>query len=247
MPTVSIIMPAYNSQAFLKDSIESVLQQTFSDFELIIIDDGSTDTTADIANTYAKTDARILFHTQKKNQGVAVARNRAIEMANGRFIAFLDSDDIWLPDKLERQLHFMGSGNYSLSYTHYAQIDDSGKQTGAYSKPPGRLSYSDLLKSNQIGCLTAIYDSRKLGKIYMPLLRARQDYGLWLKILRKVDYAYGLNEVLALYRVGYSSVSSSKLKMVEYNWQLFREAERFSRIKSAYYLGWNIYRKLRGS
>ena len=138
----------------------------------------------------------------------------------------------------------MQKNDYALTYTYRNKIEGAGNLLKQTAQPPLKLCYNDMLKSNQIGCLTAIYDSEKLGKVYMPIIRKRQDYGLWLKILRQQDYAYCLPEVLASYRVRTSSVSSNKIGLLTYNWQLFREVEKLSLAKSVYYLGWNIARKV---
>lgn len=245
-PLVTVVTPVYNAAASLAETIQSVVQQSYPHWEMLLVDDCSTDDSVSIIERYSREDPRVRLIRLERNSGAAVARNTAIEAAKGRYIAFLDSDDLWLPEKLERQLGFMQETGHAFSYTGYQKIDAAGEPTGQCVTSPARLSYRQLLKSNRIGCLTAMYDTAQLGKVSMPLIRARQDYALWLKLLKRVEYGYGLDECLALYRVGPASVSSNKLKMVKYNWKLFREVERFSPLKALYYLGWNIFRKLAG-
>ena len=241
---VSIITPSYNSAKFISQTIESVLAQTYQNWEMIIVDDCSPDNSNEIIVRYKKKDARIKLIKLAKNSGPAVARNRAIKEAKGRYIAFLDADDLWKPEKLEKQLAFMNDHDCALSFSAYEIISEEGQNLEKRVRPPTKLSYRDMLKSNYIGCLTAMYDTRKVGKVYMPLINKRQDYGLWLKLLKKTDFAYGINEPLAIYRVLTNSVSSNKIKLLKYNYLLFREHEGFSSIKSLYYLTWNIFIKV---
>lgn len=241
---VSIITPSYKSERFISQTIESILAQTYQNWEMIIVDDVSPDNSNNIIEEYCKKDNRIKLIKLDKNSGPAVARNRAIEEAKGRYIAFLDADDLWKPEKLEKQIKFMEEKDCVLSYSAYETMSEDGVLQNKHINPPLKTSYKDLLKSNHIGCLTAIYDTQKVGKIYMPLIAKRQDYGLWLKILKKIDFAYGLDESLAIYRIMLNSVSSNKYKLLKYNYLLFRKHEKFSSIKSFYYLVCNIFFKL---
>lgn len=243
-PMVSVVTALYNSAAFIGNTIESVLAQSFTDWEMIIVDDCSTDNSAEIAAGYREKDSRIIIISLEENSGAAVSRNKAIEAAKGRYIAFLDSDDRWHPQKLEKQLAFMQKRHFSFTHTWYEKYNEAGKSLGAIVTPPESMNYKSLLKSNRIGCLTVIYDTEKLGKVYMPLIRKRQDYGLWLKILKKDIIIHVFPENMALYRVRSGSISENKLEMVKYNWMLYRKVEKFSLIKSAYYLSWNVFRKL---
>ncbi len=231
---VSIIMPLYNSEKFLSSSIESVVKQTYKNWELIIVDDRSTDNSLQKAIEYMKKDNRIKIIKLQENSGPAIARNTGIEAANGKFIAFLDSDDMWLPDKLELQLNFMRKTNASFSYTAYKKVNEDGEYRGIVSVPES-VTYKKLLNTNVIGCLTAIYNCENLGKIYMPNIIKRQDYALWLKILKKEVQAFGLNIPLAIYRVRKNSVSSNKLKAAFYQWKIYREIEQLNIIKSIYH------------
>lgn len=234
MPLVSIITSSFNSDDFVEKTIISVLSQTFHDWELIIVDDCSTDSSVNLIQNYMINDTRIKLIQMPRNSGAAVARNAGIEAAIGRYIAFLDSDDLWLPDKLERQLNFMEDNNYHFTFTAYEKIDEDGEYFG-YVGVPNKVSYHDLLKTCTIGCLTAMYDTEYFGKIYMPTDTKREDFATWLKILKKIDYAYGLNEILAQYRVYQAQSSSKKIKMAKENWRLYRHIEGFSFVKASYY------------
>jgi glycosyltransferase involved in cell wall biosynthesis len=233
-PTVSIISPSFNSAEFIAATVQSVLNQSIECWEMIIVDDCSTDNSVEVIQPFVEMDSRIKLIRLTKNSGAAVARNTAIEAAKGRYIAFLDSDDLWLPDKLEKQLAFMQENNYPFSFTTYDKINEEGDVFGHVGVPT-KASYSDLLKTCSIGCLTAMYDTEYFGKVYMPLIRKRQDLGLWLKLLRKTDYAYGLNETLAQYRVHKRSISANKLSAASYTWRLYRDVEKLNFLKASYY------------
>lgn len=230
----SIITPSYNSSKFFFETISSVYAQTFSDWEMIVVDDCSSDNSVEIIQGFVTQDSRIKLIQLQKNSGAAVARNKAIEVAKGRYIAFLDSDDLWLPGKLEKQLAFMQSNNVPFSYTAYDKVDENGRVFGHIGVPE-RVSYSDLLKTCSIGCLTAMYDTEYFGKVYMPINTKREDFATWLQLLKKVDYAYGLNETLAQYRVYQNQTSAKKVKMAKENWHLYREIEGLNLIKASYY------------
>lgn len=241
---VSVITACYNSEKYISETLNSVLNQTHQNWELLLVDDCSKDNTIPIIKEFQKTDKRIKLFQLDVNSGAAIARNTAIKDANGEFIAFLDGDDKWLPKKLELQLEFMISNNYNLTHTAYELIDNNGVKLNKTIVPAKTLNYNDMLYSNKIGCLTAIYNQSKLGKIYMPLLRKRQDYGLWLKILKTGEKAYGLPEVLSQYRNTENSISNNKLNLIKWNWKLYREVENLSVFKSAYYIGSNIITKV---
>lgn len=243
-PEVSVVVAVYNAAPFLHDSLCSIADQSFENWEAVVVDDASSDDSVRIARGFAARDPRFILVALDRNGGPAVARNTAIERARGRYIAFLDSDDQWLSRKLEKQISFMKDNSYGFTSTRYEKIDANGSRTGKVVAPPSQLSYRDMLKSNRVGCLSAMYDTAAVGKVYMPLIRKRQDYGLWLHLLRKLDYVYCLPEVLALYRVRSGSLSTRKADLVRYNWSLFRHVEGMSAAASAYYLGWNIARKV---
>lgn len=218
---VSIITPVHNSEMFLEECIRSVLSQTYKNWELILIDDCSTDNSIHIINQY-KTNAKIKLIKQSENTGAGIARNKGIQAAKGDYISFLDADDYWLKDKLEKQINFMKAHKYSFSYSQYYEINESHRSKKIVLSPP-RVDYQKMLDNDYIGCLTAIYDCRKLGKMYMPPIRKRQDWILWISILKKIDYAHGLQEPLAYYRVGNSSLSNNKIKLLKYNFNVFHK------------------------
>lgn len=227
-------MPNYNNSIHFYKSIESVVTQTYQCWELIIVDDCSTDSSIEIAQSYALKDKRIKVIKLKKNSGVAIARNTAIKAAKGRFIAFLDSDDIWYPEKLEKQINFMLKENVGFSYTAYEKIDQQGKLLNRVGIPK-KVDYHTLLKTCVIGCLTVIYDAHKLGKIYMPIGIGREDFATWLYILKRIDYAHGISEVIGQYRVYTKQSSSNKIKMAIENWRLYRNVEKLRFIQACYY------------
>lgn len=231
---VSIITPSYNSEKFISKTVDSVLSQTFKNWEMIIVDDVSPDNANDIIEEYIKKDSRIKLIKLEKNAGAAEARNMAIKEAKGRFIAFLDSDDCWKEDKLEKQINFMLKNDYSFTYTAYEKIDENGNFLGTMGIPD-KVSYNSLLKTCVIGCLTSVYDVQKLGKVYMPKNTKREDFATWLNILKKVDFAYGIKEELAEYRVYENQSSGKKAKMAKENWKLYREIEKLNIFKASYY------------
>lgn len=231
---VSIITPSYNSSSFISETITSILSQTYPNWELLITDDCSTDNSVQIIEQYANQDSRIKLFRLEKNSGAGVCRNRSIQEAKGRFIAFCDSDDCWKPEKLERQIAFMLERDCALSYTSYLVCDEQSKVNGIVVART-RETYASMLCDDGIGCLTAIYDTQKVGKIYMPELRKRQDWGLWLKILEKCGVAYGMKEPLAIYRVRSGSISRNKLSLVKYNLNVYKKVLRFSTLKSYFF------------
>src|SRR5690625_1015445 len=220
IPLISVITPLYNAENFIERNIKSVQQQSFKNWEHIIVNDCSTDKGPEIVKKWAAQDKRIVFIENTENSGAGITRNKAIKAAKGRYIAFLDSDDQWYLEKLERQVAFMQKKKIDFSFSYYDQLDEFGNKIGVMNNIPEKVNYYSTLKNNKIGCLTVIYDAEKLGKVYMPLIRKRQDYALWLKILRKVDYAYCFPEALAAYTMRSDSVSSNKLSLIKYNWHV---------------------------
>jgi len=239
----SIITPSYNSADFIAATVSSVIAQTFKDWEMIIVDDYSTDNSVECIQKLIAQDSRIKLIQLKQNSDAAVARNTGIQAAKGRFIAFLDSDDLWHPDKLERQIDFMLKGDIAFSYTGYEKINEDGIPFQIMGVPT-KVSYNDLLKTNVIGCLTAIYDTEKLGKIYMPSNTKREDFAAWLNILKNIDYAYGINEPLAQYRVYAGQSSSKKASMAKENWHLYRNIQQLGFLRSTYYFSHYLVRGL---
>lgn len=244
---VSVITPNYNGANFIIDTIKSVQAQTYSNWEMLIVDDNSSDDSISIIEEYIKTDQRIKLFKNTENLGAAVSRNIAIENAKGRFIAFLDGDDLWKVNKLERQIEFMLTNKYSFTYTWYDQITESSTFIKKIENLPIKISYDELLSKNIVGCLTAIYDTKTFGKIYMPLIRKRQDFGLWLKLLKQENCGYCLNENLAEYRIRENSVSSNKFDLIRYHWYLYHEIEKFNKLKSFYLIYKYIIRNLSNS
>ncbi|WP_339813356.1 glycosyltransferase family 2 protein [uncultured Imperialibacter sp.] len=243
--SVSIITPLFNAELFIANAINSVVKQTFHDWEMIVVDDGSTDGSVEIVRSFAKKDSRIILLLNNENKGPAFARNCAIEKAQGKYVAFLDADDQWLPQKLQQQIAFMKQSKAVFCFSDYSTISEEGDILKKGNDLPKRLNYSKLLRTNYIGCLTAIYDAEALGKMYMPQIKKRQDYGLWLSILKKTSYAYCVgDQPLALYTQRSMSVSSNKIKLLKYNWKLFYEVERLSFLKSCYFLFWNVVIKV---
>ncbi|HBA7972700.1 TPA: glycosyltransferase family 2 protein, partial [Escherichia coli] len=234
----------FNSEKTIQAAIESVRAQTYSSWELIISDDNSSDSTVEIVEKNVLYEPRIILIQHSENRGAGFSRNDAISKARGKYIAFLDSDDIWHEKKLEIQIRFMSERKLALSYTQYQKINMEGVK-GKIIIPPGVTSYSELLKSNVIGCLTAVYDQEILGKMYMPLIRKRQDMALWLDILKKIEFAYCVPEVLAFYREGHNSLSSNKIKILSSQWDFYRGHLKFGIFRSAYYFSFYVFKALK--
>ena len=214
-------MPAHNVGEYIAESMKSVLKQTYLDWELIIVDDCSTDETINVITPFLE-DTRIRLLVNDTNLGGAGSRNVAIKHARGRYIAFLDSDDLWTPNKLEKQIGFMQGYNVGFSFSAHTTIDEQGnllEQVGV----PRKVNFKSLLRHNYIGCLTAIYDTKFYGKVYMPLVKKRQDFALWLELLKRFDYAYSLNDNLGFYRIRSGSLSRSKLDAFKYYWRVLRD------------------------
>lgn len=229
---ISIITPSYNSSRFIAETIESVLVQTYQNWEMLITDDCSKDDSVEIIQRYTKKDPRIKLFQLEKNSGAGVCRNNSIREAKGRYIAFLDSDDRWYPSKLEKQIAFMEQQGCAVSYTSYDVCDENGKLTGVvYCKK--KIGYCSIIIDNGIGCLTGMYDTEKVGKVYMPEIRKRQDWALWISLIKKCGCAYGMKgDVLSLYRNVSHSISSNKINLLKYNWRLYKEVLGFSFLKA---------------
>tara|TARA_R110002020_G_scaffold89684_1_gene218977 strand:- start:3171 stop:3902 length:732 start_codon:yes stop_codon:yes gene_type:complete len=235
-------MPAYNSASFIDRSIESVVQQDFPDWELIVADDCSSDNTVEIVEGWASRDFRIRLIRMPNNAGPGPARNAGVDLAAGRFIAFLDSDDIWLPSKLTKQLAFMSAEGVALSYTAYKKISASDTVGSQIFFDAPSTTYRALLDRCVIQNSSAMYDTAKVGKVHFPNLRRRQDHALYLKLLQKTPIAKGLNEPLMHYRIRPGSVSSNKFKNIKYQWYLYRVAGDLNVPQSIYQLFvWALY------
>lgn len=225
---VTIITPVYNSSRYIKECVSSVVDQSYLNWELIIVDDCSTDNSKSIVLELSDKDERIRCIFLEKNVGVAEARNSAIRQARGRYIAFLDSDDIWMPNKLEKQIAFMQEKKIAFSFTSYQIISEDGSQLKNIVKAPRIMTYSSYLKDTIIGCLTVVVDVEKTGGFLMPNLRVSEDMALWLQLLKRGFFAYGLDEILSKYRETSNSLSTNKLKAVKDVWRVYRTIEELS-------------------
>ena len=246
---VSIITPSYNCAGFIGETIASIQAQTYRNWELIITDDCSTDNSTQVIESYCRQDSRIKLLRLDSNSGAGAARNNSIRAARGRFIAFCDSDDRWTPDKLQLQLEFMTSNGYGLTYTSYDTCSEQGCVNGYVECLP-KLTYTKILRDNGIGCLTAIYDRDKIGLHTMPPIRKRQDWCLWIDIIRKTGPAFGLQQPLALYRVRTGSISSNKREMLRWNFNVYHKVVGYNAFVSALMLGgffmpYYFYKKLK--
>ena len=243
---ISVITPTYNCAEFISRTIESVQAQTYQNWEMIIVDDRSKDNTKEIVEKYMKDDNRIKYHLLEVNSGAAVARTTAMQMANGSYMAFLDSDDIWLPDKLERQIKWMTDNGYAFSCTAYEQIDENDKSLGKVIKTVKKTDYNRLLLDCPVGNSTVIYDVEQMGKFEVPNIRKRNDDALWLQMLKKEKYIWGMPDVLMKYRIRRNSISSNKLSVIKYHWILYREIEHLSIPRSVFHIVyWCVIKVLR--
>ncbi len=231
---VSIITPMYNAEKFIAETIESVLKQTYRNWELLIMNDRSEDNSYEIARKYSYIDSRIKIINSEQNIGVVKGRNALTDMATGQYIAFLDSDDYWEKAKLEKQLSFMKKRNAYISCTEYTRVTEQGKLINEIDIIE-EINYEDLLKNNYLGCLTVIYNVEKLGKRYFKERKKNEDYVLWLEIIKETGKIYGLKEKLAYYRVLDNSRSSNKIDAAKDRWNIYRKVEELSFIKSVYY------------
>ncbi len=234
---VSIIMPTYNCARFIPQAIDSVISQIYTNWELIIVDDCSTDNTKQVLMSYLQKYPNIHYTCLIKNSGPAIARTKALKQAKGKYIAFLDSDDIWYPNKLIKQIAFMQKNNIAFSCTGYEQIEENGISVNVALIPPKKNDYNKMLRLGcSIGNLTVIYDRQVVGEQYVPEIKKRNDFALWLQILHKIPACYGMQEVLAKYRLRTSSISRKKLKLVSYHWELYRHIEGLGVLKSCWYI-----------
>ena len=233
---VTVVTPTWNSSKYIRDTIESVQAQTYQNWEMIIVDDYSTDNTVDIVKDIAKKDTRIRIIEQKNNQGAAVARNIAVQNSTGRYIAYLDSDDRWKQEKLAKQIKFMQDKDCGFSCTSYEVIDFAGKSLHKIVYMLDKVDYRGFLTNNLLQTVGIMVDTNKVGKEYleMPNIRRRQDAATWIQILKAGYPCYGLHEVLAEYRRTPKSLSSNKFKAVIGTWKLYREIERLPFFFSCY-------------
>jgi teichuronic acid biosynthesis glycosyltransferase TuaG len=233
---VSIICPVYNTELYLSDTIRSVLSQTYPHWELLlVIDAKSTDQSQRIATEWTRKDSRILVLESEFNLGVASNRNHGIRKAKGDFIAFLDSDDQWLPQKLDKQIQFMDAHSIEFSYHSYQQINENGQPLPLVRKAPTQVTYHDLLKTNSIGCLSVMIRTSLLKRHPFQSNVPHEDYLLWLEILKEISLAHGFHDVLALYRVLPNSRSGNKKNAALNRWTIYRKILHMSLLKSIYY------------
>lgn len=236
MNMVSIITPVYNCEKFIVDTLESVLDQTYSNWEMILVDDLSTDNSAKIIKKYVKKDKRFIYIKLKENSGAAIARNTALEKSKGRFIAYLDADDLWDKEKLEKQVKFMKDHNYAFTCTDYEKIDENGKSLNKTIKIPKKVNYNLFLRNTIIQTVGVMVDTKITGKevLKMPNIRRRQDAATWCQLLKSGYDCYEVPEKLSYYRVVSNSLSSNKFKAIKMNWYWYRKIEKIPLWKACY-------------
>lgn len=237
---VSIITPSRNTEKYIARTMDSVLAQTYGEWEMIIVDDLSTDNSPSIIETYVQKDSRIKLIRSEQKSGASGSRNRAIEASQGQYIAFLDADDLWIPEKLEKQIMFMAKHDLAFTYSSYKTINENDEVLTTFVTVP-EISYESMLKTCSVGCLTAVYDTEKLGKMYLPKLPTKEDYVLWLNIMKKINTTQGIIEPLAYYRIGETSVSSNKVNAAAWQWKVYRDVEKLGLAKSIYYFVNYVY------
>ena len=225
---VSIITPTFNAEKYIQDTLQSVLNQSYQNWEMILIDDASTDQTVKIIKDFAEKDARFKLSELSKNSGNGFARNVALEKATGQYIAFLDADDLWFPMKLEKQIQYLKANNLPFTFSFYDCIDEDGKLLNRRIEAPLNLTYNELFFCNYVGNLTAIYDADYFGKITLEATQKRQDWRLWLTILKQIQFTKPVPEPLAFYRIRKNSISSSKFKLIKHNFGVYREFHGFN-------------------
>jgi teichuronic acid biosynthesis glycosyltransferase TuaG len=230
----SIITPIYNGEDFLEETLQSILNQTYNKWESILINDNSKDSSLKIAEKYAKLDSRFKIINLESSHGAAKARNIGIEAAQGRFISFLDSDDLWANDKLAKQINYMIINKVGFTYTNYSQFGE-GANSDVNIYAPKKINYSQLIKANYIGCLTVVYDTTENGKFFFPLTKKRHDFALWLIMLKKFDYAYNVCESLARYRVHDNSLSSNKKDAFQSYFHILQDIGKVNKFIAFYY------------
>jgi teichuronic acid biosynthesis glycosyltransferase TuaG len=231
---VSVVTPVHNAEKYIRQTIASVQAQTYPHWEMVVVDDGSTDESTDIVKNAALQDSRIRLIPQK-NRGVAEARNRGMQEAKGRYLAFLDSDDLWKPQKLEKQLALLTKKNAGFCYGACDVIDENGEPTGQIRSVPEEITYKKLLWGNVIPCLTVLVDRNITGEFSMPRM-GHEDYATWLTVIKELPAAYGINEPLGSYRVNRGSVSANKIRAMRWTWRIYRENQKLPVHKSIFYV-----------
>lgn len=233
---VSIITPVYNCESLLEETIKCVLNQTYGNWELLLVDDCSSDNSADVIKKYIKKDKRIKYFKLKENSGAAIARNYALSQSSGRFIAYLDADDLWKPEKLEKQVKFMLKNDYAFTCTDYEKIDEQGNSLNKIIKIPNKVNYNLFLRNTIIQTVGVMVDTLITGKelIVMPNIRRRQDAATWCQLLKAGFDCYEVPECLSYYRVVPNSLSSNKFKAIKMNWYWYRKIEKLPLWKTCY-------------
>lgn len=245
-PKVSIIIPLYNTKSLLKQTIDSVLAQTYTDWEIIVVDDCSTDGSFEHAQFLAEKDSRIKVYKMDQNSGPGSATKFGFEKSSGGLVAFIDSDDLWAPDKLSKQITFMEENNYEFTCTDYEQINEDGESIHRVIKCKDKAAYKTVLKTCPVGSSTVILTASLLRQVDIPTIRKNNDYTLWLRLLKIYPCIYGMHETLMYYRVWSQSISYNKFKKVKYFWIAYREYEDFSILKSLFLLmEWTVIKVLR--
>lgn len=236
---VSIITPSYNTAKFIGKTIESAQAQTYQNWEMIIVDDCSSDNTDEVVAEYLS-DTRIIYIKNEKNSGAAVSRNKALREAKGTWIAFLDSDDLWSSEKLEKQVRFMSENGYHFSYTNYEEVDEQGHPLGVKVTGPKKVSKQGMYNYCYPGCLTVMYDAEHVGLIQIKDIKKNNDYAMWIKVCQKAE-CWLLDEYLGKYRKRSSSISRHSIKtMIGWHFKLWHEAEGENCIMSLWHTGWNL-------
>ena len=230
---VSVITPVYNVEKVIGKTIDSILAQGYENLEIVLVDDCSKDNSAEVIAEYTAKHPNIVYHKQEKNGGAAVARNTALKLAKGRYVAFLDSDDMWCEGKINKQLVFMKENDAAICCTAMDCIDEEGKSLNSVRGVREKISYRFLLKNTMISTSTVLIDRNKTGNFQMPLRRGGQDYATWLMLMRNGTICYGLNEVLSHYRVMRKSLSSNKWKSVRQVWEIQTQDEKINKLVAA--------------
>lgn len=233
---VSIITPAYNCEKYIARTIECVISQSYKNWEMIIVDDYSGDNTEKVVLEFCQKDERIKYHKFESNQGTGAARTKAMDLAKGVYIAFLDSDDLWDEHKLAKQIAWMEENDYAITCTSYEHIDENDKPLKKVIRSIPKTDYNRLLLDCPVGNSSVIYNAEKLGKFIVPNIKRRNDDALWLQMLKKEKYIYGMNEILMQYRVRRDSVSSNKLQLIKYHWILYRDIEHLGFFRSLFHV-----------
>ncbi len=236
---VSIIMPAYNCSQWIGKTIDSVIAQTYINWELVVVDDCSTDDTLSVIQNYSQKDSRIRWYRLPQNSGAATARNMAVDNANGVYLAFLDSDDLWKPEKLQMQIRFMVDNDYDFTCTDYGKIDENDTVKDVVVKCEEKYDYNLLLKRCP-GNSTIIYNCSKLGKFHAANIKRRNDFVMWLTVIKTAKYAYGLNETLGYHRLREGSISFKKSDLLKYQWMVYRKIEHLNIFKCIYLIIYKI-------